>query len=75
MVFETNVPITLGTKIRVLRTLRGLKQIDLARKAGLDRRYLCNIENGKRNGLGLKTVRKIATALDVSLGELFKGVE
>ena len=42
--------------------------------AELDRSYVGGVERGERN-ISLLNVERLARALDVSLGELFKGLQ
>ena len=62
-----------GRNVARIRNERGLSQDKLAEKADLDRTFVSGIERGVRNP-GIKTVLRIARALEVSIGELFKGV-
>ena len=48
-------------------------QEKLAEESGLHWRYISGIERGKRN-LGIENVVKLARALKVDVGQLFKGV-
>ena len=59
----------LSARIEKLRRERGLKQEQLAAKAGLHRAYFWDIENGRN--ISIKTAYKIARALDVPLKDLF----
>ncbi|MGB4100736.1 MAG: helix-turn-helix transcriptional regulator [Alphaproteobacteria bacterium] len=61
-----------GANIRKLRNGLSLSQEDLAFKAGIDRSYLSEIENGYKN-LSLIILDQIATALDVKIIALFAG--
>ena len=61
-----------GRNVSRLRNDAGLSQDKLAEKADLDRTYLSGIERGVRNP-GIKTVLRLAHALDVSLDKLCKG--
>jgi transcriptional regulator with XRE-family HTH domain len=63
-----------GKTLRELRTERGLSQWALADKAGLDHNYIGMIERGERNPAVVNVV-KIADALGVAPGELFRGFE
>lgn len=63
-----------GRNVARLRDERGLTQDALAEKADLDRTYLSGIERGLRNP-GIKTVIRLARALDTSVAELCEGVE
>jgi len=59
-----------GLRVRELRLARGLSQEELAFKVGIHRTYLGGVERGERNP-SLKNIAAIATALDISLRELF----
>lgn len=61
----------IGLQIYLRRQERGLSQRELAVKAGLPQPNLSNIEKGKQD-LTLTTLRKIAYALGVPLGEFFE---
>lgn len=63
----------LGKKIMQLRRARGWNQEELAFRASLNRNYLSDLENGRRNP-SLKILEKIAFAFEISLESLFKGV-
>jgi transcriptional regulator with XRE-family HTH domain len=62
-----------GTRVRELRTARGLSQEAFAHQAGINRTYLGDIERGQRN-VSLENIHRIAVALGLSLSELFQGV-
>ena len=64
----------LGMRIRYLRNLRKWSQEDLALEANVNRNYICDLENGRRNP-SLEILERIADALSISLSELFLGVE
>ena len=61
----------LGDNIKRIRTKKKMSQGDIARALEVDRGYISNIENGKKNPT-LATVAKIAEALRVSPNELLK---
>ena len=63
----------LGLRIKYLRGLKKWSQEDLALEAGLNTKYLSDIERGTRNPT-IKILEKLADALEVSLSELFKGI-
>lgn len=58
-----------GNNIRKLRIKRGLSQEELAFNAGMDRSYLSEIENGRKN-LSLLMLEQIASALKVKPADL-----
>lgn len=60
---------TLGKNIRAERQNQDLKQIELAKMAGISVSYLSEIEND-RTDPSLKTLMKIAQALKVDISLL-----
>jgi transcriptional regulator with XRE-family HTH domain len=66
-----SMPEKLGRNLRRIRSDKNLSQGDIARALGIDRGYISNIENGKRNPT-LATITKLARALKVSVEELLK---
>ena len=64
----------LGMRIRFLRSERGWSQEDLALEANINKNYLSDLENGRRNP-SLDILERIANAFEISLSELFKGIE
>ena len=74
MVRDNELLKSFGVRVRTLRQAGGLSQETLADKCGLDRTYVGGIERGERNP-SLQNIARIATALNVSLAELMKGVE
>jgi transcriptional regulator with XRE-family HTH domain len=61
-----------GTRIKDRRTELDWTQDDLARKAGISKGFLSDLENGKRS-VGADTLYGIARALGLSLDFLMKG--
>jgi transcriptional regulator with XRE-family HTH domain len=64
----------LGRRIRELRQARGWSQMELSDRSDLHGTYVTDIERGARN-VSIINVGRIATAFDVSISELLKGVE
>ncbi|MFH1543241.1 MAG: helix-turn-helix transcriptional regulator [Patescibacteria group bacterium] len=62
--------ISLGEKIKKLRNDKDLTQEELARKANIPYATLMKIENGQVKNPTIKTIYKIAKALNISLDEL-----
>jgi transcriptional regulator with XRE-family HTH domain len=65
------ISIKLGQNIKKIRMRKKMSQGDIARFLGLDRGYISNIENGKKNPT-LATLHKIANALGVGVDNLLK---
>ena len=61
----------LGQNMKRIRTKKKMSQGDIARALGVDRGYISNIENGKKNPT-LATIQKLADALKISADELLK---
>lgn len=60
-----------GNNMKRIRTKKKMPQGDIARALEVDRGYINNIENGKKNPT-LATIQKLANALGVSADELLK---
>lgn len=67
-------PEQVGKTIIRLRKLRGLSQEKFALESGIDRRYLSDVENGKRN-VSFELLNRIANYFNVSLSCFFAEVE
>lgn len=61
----------LGLNIKKIRLGKKMSQGDLCRALNVDRAYMSNIENGKKNPT-LATIEKIASSLGVSIDKLMK---
>lgn len=64
----------LGMRIAFLRKQKGWSQLDLSIESGVNRNYICDLEKGRRNPT-LEILEKIAISLNITLSELFKGIE
>ena len=64
----------LGMRIKFLRKERKWSQEDLALEDDVNKNYISDLENGRRNP-SLEILEKIAIAFNISLSELFKGIE
>lgn len=62
-------PKQLGEAIIRLRKRKGLSQESLANEAGIDRRYMSDLENGKRNP-SLDVLNRITSFFGISLSTL-----
>ena len=58
--------ISVGERVRLFRKRKQLSQIALSERSSIDRTYLSDIENGKRN-ISLLTLNNLALALDVPI--------
>lgn len=65
----------MGYKIREKREKCGLTQSQLAQKSGISRTTINALESGNERVTTTKTLMKIATALDVTIDELFTLIE
>lgn len=63
-----------GITIKELRKEQGMSQETFAYESGIDRRYMSDIENGKRN-ISLDILERIADKLEISLSKLFQKAE
>jgi transcriptional regulator with XRE-family HTH domain len=59
-----------GSRIRELRHQLGVSQESLAYKADVDRTYMTDIENGRRN-VSIENLEKIITALEITIPKFF----
>lgn len=60
--------------IKVLRTIKGIRQEDLAQIVGIRRESMIRIEKGNQN-FSFEVAKKIADALDCKLDDLIKEIE
>lgn len=58
--------VIIGKKIKSMRLKKGIKQIELAKNAGISNTYLSDIENG-RTIPSIKTLTKITKALGLNI--------
>jgi len=65
-----NVKELVGKRVKELRKNLTLSQEALAYKAEVDRTYVTDVENGRRN-ISIETLKKIIDALEVSISEFF----
>jgi transcriptional regulator with XRE-family HTH domain len=68
----TETTVALGKRLAEIRERRGLKQKDLAERAGLSISFISEIENGHRNVSSEKLLR-LANALGASIDYLLRG--
>lgn len=66
-----DIKLAYGEKVKAIRKSQNVSQEKLAELAELDRTYISDIENGKRN-VSIETVFKIAKALDKPMVSFFE---
>ncbi|MCH5180649.1 MAG: helix-turn-helix transcriptional regulator [Erysipelotrichales bacterium] len=64
----------LGKRIEYLRKQKGWSQEDLSLESNVNKNYICDLENGRRNP-SLMILVRISRALKISLQTLFQGIE
>ena len=63
-----------GQRIKELRLELGISQEALGNKAGVDRTYVTDVENGRRN-VSVEILDKLIKALEVSFQDFFTSKE
>ena len=53
-----------------IRVKKGISRLGLAKKSGISRQTIIEIENGTRTNLQTDTIRKLAEALNCDISEL-----
>lgn len=69
-----SLQVDLGRTINRLRKEKGYSQEAFANEAGIDRRYMSDIENGKRN-ISIDILERVCNKLGVKISEFFIEVE
>ena len=64
----------LGMRIKYLRGKLKWSQEDLALYANINKNYISDLENGRRNP-SLEILERIAIAFGITLEEIFRGIE
>lgn len=62
----------IGKKIKMERILTGMKQMDLAKKAGLSQKLVSEIETGKKVAIRSSTAEKICKVFKWKLSQFFE---
>jgi len=65
-----SIKVKVGQRIRELRNQIGISQEALANKAEIDRTYVTDVENGRRN-ISIENLEKLVNALQVQFKEFF----
>ena len=63
-----------GSTVVRLRKERGISQETFANQSSIDRHYMSDIENGRRN-ISLDIVEKISKTLGLKISQLFAEIE
>lgn len=69
-----DIKIKVGQRIKELRKKLELSQEALGLKAEVDRTYVTDVENGRRN-VSLEILERLIKALEVSIAEFFNSKE
>jgi transcriptional regulator with XRE-family HTH domain len=69
-----DIKLKVGQRIRELRKKLELSQEALGLKAEVDRTYVTDVENGRRN-VSLEILERLIKALEVSFAEFFNSKE
>jgi transcriptional regulator with XRE-family HTH domain len=67
----TALRLRFATRMREVRTARGLSQEALAEACGLHRTYIGSVERGERN-ISIDNIERIAASLDVAPSTLLE---
>jgi transcriptional regulator with XRE-family HTH domain len=65
-----SIKVIIGQRIRELRNELGISQEALANKAEIDRTYVTDVENGRRN-ISIENLQKLVNALEIEFKEFF----
>ena len=69
-----DIKLKVGQRIKELRKELNLSQEALALKSEVDRTYMTDVENGRRN-VSIEILQKIIAALEISFTEFFTSKE
>lgn len=69
-VVPNDVSSRFGRRLRELRRERDLTQTDMARKFGIDRSFISDVERGRKS-ISLPTLEVMAIGLNLTLADLF----
>ena len=69
-----DIKLKVGQRIKELRKQLELSQEGLAYKAEVDRTYVTDIENGRRN-VSMEILERLVKALEVSFADFFNAKE
>lgn len=69
-----DIKVKIGQRIKELRKNIGISQEALAYQAEVDRTYVTDVENGRRN-VSVEILERLIKALNVSISEFFNAKE
>jgi transcriptional regulator with XRE-family HTH domain len=69
-----DIKLKIGTRIKQLRNELGISQEALGLEAEVDRTYVSDVENGRRN-VSVEILERLIKGLKVTVGEFFSGKE
>ena len=69
-----DIKVKIGQRIKELRRNIGISQEALAYQAEVDRTYVTDVENGRRN-VSVEILERLIKALNVSVSEFFDSKE
>jgi transcriptional regulator with XRE-family HTH domain len=65
-----SIKLKVGSRIKELRNQLGISQEALGNKAEIDRTYVTDVENGRRN-ISIENLGKLVTALEIPFKDFF----
>lgn len=65
-----SIKVKVGLRIKELRNQIGISQEALANKAEIDRTYVTDVENGRRN-ISIENLEKLVNALQIPFKDFF----
>ena len=65
-----SIKLAVGQRIKELRNNLGISQEALANKAEIDRTYVTDVENGRRN-ISIQNLEKLTIALNIQFKDFF----
>lgn len=68
-----NIRVQFGMRLKYLRQKKGWSQEDLALESHVNKNYISDLENGRRNPT-LEIMERLSIALGITLSELTKGL-
>lgn len=65
-----SIKVKVGLRIKEVRNKIGISQEALANKAEIDRTYVTDVENGRRN-ISIENLAKLVSALEIPFKDFF----